>query len=146
MARPLCALPFALFMLAAPVRAPAQDAPQRGPLGEALHKCMFNRPCNWTGHATIGAGIVFGLRELNVKAGYAAIVSSLVWVGKELRDERKWGNVLGTTDSNGDLLSGVLGAWIAYTVVHMRENRTPALTITRDADRRTRVAVKLPAF
>ena len=146
MSRPLIALPLAALMLAAPVRAVAQDAPHRGPVGEALHKCMFNRTCNWTGHSTIGAGIVVGLHELNVKAEYAAVLSSLVWVGKELRDDRKWGNVLGTPDSNGDLISGVLGAWVAYGFVRLHERKAQRLTITRDADRRTTVEVRLPTF
>jgi hypothetical protein len=146
MPRPLIVLPLALVMLAAPARTQAQNAPDRGPVGEALHKCMFNRPCNWTGHATLGAGIVLGLHQLNVKAEYAAILSSLVWVGKELRDERKWGDVLGTPDSNGDLLSGVLGAWVTWGLVRLHERGTPRLTITRDTDRRTTVEVKLPSF
>jgi hypothetical protein len=144
MPRPLIALPLAWLMLAVPLRVQAQAGPQRGRVGEAVHRCVFNRPCNWTGHATIGAGIVLGLHELNVKAEYAAAVSALVWLGKELRDDAKWGGVLGTSDSNGDLLSGLFGTYVAYRVVRAHE-RAARLAITRNPDRGTKIEVKLPA-
>jgi hypothetical protein len=143
MPRPLIALPLAVFLMAAPVRAQAQGAPTRSPVGEALHRCVFNRPCNWVGHASIGAGIVVGLHKLHVRTEYAAALSALVWVGKELRDEAKWGGVLGTTDSMGDLASGVLGAWVAYRLVRRHDEGGPLLAVTRDAERRTNVEVKL---
>ena len=143
MQRSLIVLPMVLFMLAAPVRAQEAGVQERSAVGAALHKCMFNKPCNWTGHATIGAGIVFGLHKLNVKAEYAAVASALVWVGKELRDEAKWGNVLGTTDSTGDLLSGLAGAYLAYRIIRAHDRQPPLLTLNRDADGATTVRVRL---
>ncbi len=104
-----------LVCLSSPAAAvQAADPPERSTMGQAVHWCVFNRPCNWTGHAAIAAGVVWGLRQVDVRPEYAAAVAALVFVGKELRDEAKWGQVLGTPDSMGDLLSGVAGAYLGY--------------------------------
>jgi hypothetical protein len=103
-----------VLAFAATGRASAQAAPVRSPVGQAVHWCVFNRPCNWTGHATIAGGIVWGLSRADVKPEIAATLAALVFVGKEVRDDRKWGNVLGTPDSMGDLLSGLAGAYVGY--------------------------------
>lgn len=85
-----------------------------GTVGEAVHWCTFERACNWSAHASIAAGIVWGLRRADVGPELAATVAALVFVGKEIRDDAKWGGVLGTRDSMADMLSGVLGAYVGY--------------------------------
>jgi hypothetical protein len=89
-----------------------------------IHRCIFNRPCNWTSHAAIASGVVFGLHELKVRSEYALAASALLYIGKEVRDHLKWGNVLGTYDSNGDVVSGVLGAYISYRLVKHMERKS----------------------
>jgi len=127
----LSALSVAVVLVCMATPAAARQAagtPERGAMGEAVHWCVFNRPCNWTGHATIAAGVVWGLRRMDVRPEYAAVFAALVFVGKELRDHRKWGHVLGTPDSMGDLLSGVAGAYLGYRL--FGEKRRTTLVVT----------------
>lgn len=110
-------------------RASAQ-APTRSTMGQAVHWCTFNRACNWSGHATIATGIVWGLSRAEVKPEVAAVAAALVFVGKEVRDDRKWGNVLGSADSMGDLLSGLAGAYVGYRLFHVgRKGGAPPVTV-----------------
>jgi hypothetical protein len=119
---------FAVLVLFVPVRSSAQESAnaERVPavaaerptmVGEAMHWCIFNRPCNWAGHATIALGVTYGLSRLDVPRGYAAGAAALLFVGKEFRDQAKWGNVLGTPDSIGDMLSGIAGATVGYLLL-----------------------------
>jgi len=129
-----------LVCLPAPAAARQAAGPQeRSTVGDAVHWCVFNRPCNWTGHAAIAAGVVWGLRRVDVRPEYAAVVAALVFVGKEVRDHRKWGHVLGTPDSMGDLLSGVAGAYVGYRL--FGETRRTSLVVT--PDRGTTVGVRI---
>lgn len=118
----------AVLVLFVPVRSSAQEAAnaERAPVGakerptlvgEAMHWCIFNRPCNWASHATIALGVTYGLSRLDVPRGYAAGAAALLFVGKEFRDQAKWGNVLGTSDSVGDMLSGIAGAAMGYLLL-----------------------------
>jgi hypothetical protein len=117
----------AVLVLFAPVRSSAQERAnaERAPVtterptlvGEAMHWCIFNRPCNWMSHATIALGVTYGLSRLDVPSGYAAGAAALLFVGKEFRDQAKWGNVLGTPDSMGDMLSGIAGATVGYLLL-----------------------------
>jgi hypothetical protein len=148
------ALPLAWLALSVPVRVDAQarteaasanvpvttEEARRGVIAEAWHRCVFNRPCNWTGHATLAMGVVWGLDRLSVRTDVAAIAAALVFVGKEVRDDRKWGHVLGSTDSMGDMLSGFLGAYVGYRL--FRERRRNVLLATDAA--RTTVTVRIP--
>jgi hypothetical protein len=111
----------ALSCLAAPVSAQIEIIER--PIDEAVHWCAFRRPCNWTSHAAIGAGIVVGLHALDVKPEYAAAASALFYIGKEVRDHAKWGNVLGTLDSNIDMATGVAGAVTGWFLT--RDRRHP---------------------
>jgi hypothetical protein len=144
--RPLVALPLAALLLFAPgqgsAQARARVAPERGAVGEAVHWCMFNRPCNWSSHATIAAGIVWGLRRVDVAPEHAAAVAALVFVGKEVRDHLKWGNVLGTPDSMGDMVSGFVGAYVGYRLF---ARRTPVqLVVTPDRGTTVGLQVRTP--
>jgi hypothetical protein len=115
---PLAAVWFGVALsLAGVVPAMAQIVDDRSGVGDAVHWCLFNRPCNWSGHASIATGIVWGLRRADVKAEFAAVAAALVFLGKEVRDDMKWGNVLGTADSMGDLVSGFAGAYLGYRLV-----------------------------
>lgn len=96
---------------------PLQAQDVWGAVGDASHWCMFNTPCNWTSHFTIGYATTHALHRVGVPRPVASGASALMWVAKEIRDDRKWGNVLGTPDSNGDIISGVLGALLAYHVL-----------------------------
>jgi hypothetical protein len=118
----------AVLVLFVPVRSSAQErvraerepvrATERPTLvGDAMHWCIFNRPCNWAGHASIALGVTYGLNRLDVPREYAAGAAALVFVGKELRDHAKWGNVWGTPDSVGDMLSGFAGATVGYLLL-----------------------------
>ena len=110
--------------------ATAQSSTNRSEVRQAVHWCLFNRACNWSGHATIATGIVWGLSRAELRPEYAALAAALVFVGKEFRDDRKWGNVLGSTDSMGDLLSGVAGAYLGYRLFHRSEQRTrPSVSV-----------------
>lgn len=115
--KPLLSLCIALVAFCAPGTVQAQarnEGHTLGPVvGGALHWCTFNRPCNWTGHATIALGVVYGLRKLDVAPEVAAGSAVLLFVGKEIRDHMKWGD-FGSTDSIGDLAAGVLGALVGY--------------------------------
>jgi hypothetical protein len=82
-------------------------------VGRVVHDCTFSRPCNWGSHAVIAFSTAYVLRELHVPAPAAAGAAMLLYVGKEVRDHLKW-RVLGSADSNGDLLSGCAGALLAY--------------------------------
>jgi hypothetical protein len=127
--RPLAA--FALVVLAGyatPVSAQI-DALER-PIDAAVQWCMFNRACNWTSHASIGAGIVVGLKALGVKPQYGAAASALFYIGKEIRDDAKWGNVLGTFDSNMDMAFGVAGAFTGWLLARDRPARNPPVELT----------------
>jgi hypothetical protein len=112
-------------------------------LGRTMHACTFNRPCNWTAHAAIAFGATYGLRALHVPTAWAAGTAALLFVGKELRDQMKWG-VLGTADSNGDLVSGLAGALLAYHVSRHSRMAT-RLAIAVDAQGRAQLAVRLRA-
>ena len=104
------------------------------PAAAAFDFCAFNRPCNWASHAAIAFGAAWLLHhQLDVPAAAAAGAAALFYVGKELRDHMRWG-VLGSTDSNGDILSGCAGALLAYY-----------LALRPQADRHARVAVELGA-
>jgi hypothetical protein len=121
--------------------AAAQAAPTRSAMGDAVHWCTFNRPCNWGSHATIATGIVWGLSRLDVKPEYAAVTAALFFVGKEVRDHQKWGHVLGTPDSMVDMLSGVAGAYFGYRLFGGR-TATP-LTISVGEGRETTVGIQI---
>jgi len=114
----------------------------RGIVAEAYHRCVFNRPCNWSGHATIALGVVWGLDRLHVRTDVAAIAAALVFVGKEVRDERKWGDVLGTPDSMGDMLSGFIGAYVGYRL--FREQERPVLVDMTPSGPTVTVRIPLP--
>lgn len=118
----------AVLVLFIPVRSSAQERVRSEPppppaierptlVGEAVHWCIFNRPCNWTSHGAIALGVTYGLNRLAVPRGYAAGAAALLFVGKEFRDQAKWGNVLGTPDSMGDMLSGIAGAALGYLLL-----------------------------
>jgi len=111
-------------------------------IGQAMHWCLFNRPCNWTSHASIATGIVYGLDRLNIRTEYAAAFAALVFVGKEVRDHLKWGDVLGSPDSMGDMLSGFIGASAGYLLFRDRPRSPLALDVSADGG--TRVGVRLP--
>lgn len=84
------------------------------PATAAFDFCAFNRPCNWTSHAAIAFGAAWLLHHrLHVPEAAAAGAAALFYVGKEIRDHMRWG-VLGSEDSNGDILSGCAGALLAY--------------------------------
>ena len=150
------ALPLAWLALGVPARIAAQTrmdatsanipmsttASERSVVAEAYHRCVFNRPCNWTGHATIALGVVWGLDRLHVRTDVAAIAAALVFVGKEVRDHRKWGDVLGTPDSMGDMVSGFVGAYIGYRL--FRERERPVLVGTTAAGPTVTVRIPLP--
>jgi hypothetical protein len=111
--RPLAALvAVVLAGFATPVSAQI-DALER-PIDDAVQWCMFHRACNWTSHASIGTGLVVGLHAVGVKPQYAALASALFYIGKEIRDDAKWGDVLGTFDSNMDMAFGVAGAFAGW--------------------------------
>jgi hypothetical protein len=132
----------AVLVLSVPVRSSAQERVRSEPapsqaterptlVGEAVHWCVFNRPCNWTSHASIALGVTYGLSRLDVPRGYAAGAAALLFVGKEFRDQAKWGNVLGTPDSMGDMLSGIAGATVGYLL--LREVSRPVeLAVTEE--------------
>ncbi|MGH7502121.1 MAG: hypothetical protein ACREL7_10225 [Longimicrobiales bacterium] len=123
--KPLSAVAILVVLMFTAVEpATAQSSTNRSDVGQAVHWCLFNRPCNWSGHATIATGIVWGLSRAELRPEYAAVAAALVFVGKEFRDDRKWGNVLGSADSMGDLLSGVAGAYLGYRLFHRSEKRS----------------------
>jgi len=103
------------------------------PVSAAFEFCTFNRPCNWASHATIAFGAAYVLHRLDIPDAAAAGAAALFYVGKEIRDHMRWG-VLGSTDSNGDILSGCAGALLAYY-----------LALRPRADRHAHVAVELGA-
>jgi hypothetical protein len=116
-------------------QASAQAPPAPTGVRHAFHWCLANRPCNWSSHATIAGGIVWGLSRVEVKPELAALAAALVFVGKEVRDDRKWGNVLGSTDSMGDLLSGVAGAYVGYRLFgHTRNQGLPPVMVNMNAE------------
>jgi hypothetical protein len=124
------------------VPAPPVVAP-RSAAGEALHWCIFNRPCNWSAHASIAMGVVWGLDRMHVRTEYAAAAAALLFLGKEVRDDRKWGHVLGTPDSMGDMLSGFAGAYVGYRLFRDRGGRRATLAITPTS---ASVTVKVPGL
>ncbi|MDH3223345.1 MAG: hypothetical protein OEO23_06485 [Gemmatimonadota bacterium] len=117
------ALLFGSFVGAGVGAAPIQAQDVWGAMGDASHWCMFNRSCNWASHFTIGYTAAQALHKAGLPRPVAAGASSLIWVAKEIRDHRKWGNVLGTADSNGDIVSGVLGAFLAYRMMAPHDDR-----------------------
>jgi len=125
------ALGLALASLGNATDARAQALPQ--PFAAAFDFCAFNRPCNWASHAAIAFGAAYLLHRLDVPEAAAAGAAALFYVGKEIRDHMRWG-VLGSTDSNGDILSGCAGALLAYY-----------LALRPRADRHAHVAVELGA-
>jgi hypothetical protein len=66
---------------------------------------------------------------VGVKPQYAALASALFYIGKEIRDDAKWGDVLGTFDSNMDMAFGVAGAVTGWLLTRERP-REPALDLT----------------
>lgn len=116
----------AALLLLAPVRSAAQqtrapvDVTEPTLVGGAVHWCIFNRPCNWASHASIALGIAYGMDRLGAPPRYAAGAAALVFIAKEIRDDRKWGNVLGTPDSMGDMLSGFVGASVGFVLLRDR--------------------------
>jgi hypothetical protein len=147
--KPLTLSVAALLLCMGSVRAEAQVSQTPTPasneshtIGHAVHWCVFNRPCNWTGHASIAFGVVWGLDRMNVPTKYAAAASALLFFGKEVRDDLKWGHVLGTTDSMGDMLSGFAGAAAGYVLFH---DTKPPVEFAVQADGATTVGVRLPA-
>jgi hypothetical protein len=132
----------AVLVLFVPVRSSAQERVRAGTepvsaterptlVGDAMHWCIFNRPCNWASHATIALGVTYGLSRLDVPREYAAGAAALLFVGKELRDHAKWGDVWGTPDSVGDMLSGFAGATVGYLL--LRETSRPVdLVVTEE--------------
>ncbi len=125
------ALGFALASLGTATHASAQTF--LPPVAAAFDFCAFNRPCNWASHAAIAFGMANLLHRLDVPEAAAAGAAALFYVGKEIRDHVRWG-VLGSTDSNGDILSGCAGALLAYYLV-----------LRPEADRHPRIAVELGA-
>ncbi len=85
-------------------------------VGRAVHQCTFTRACNWGSHALIAFGATYALHELELPIAAAAGTAALLYVGKEVRDHLRWG-VIGSADSNGDILSGWAGALIAYYMI-----------------------------
>src|SRR5690606_21989403 len=123
------ALGFALASLGTATHASAQTF--LPPVAAAF--CAFNRACNWASHAAIAFGMANLLHRLDVPEAAAAGAAALFYVGKEIRDHVRWG-VLGSTDSNGDILSGCAGALLAYYLV-----------LRPEGDRHPRIAVELGA-
>ena len=122
--RPLAALvAVVLAGFATPVT--AQIGALERPIADAVHWCTFHRACNWTSHASIGTGIVVGLHAVGVKPQYAAVASALFYIGKEVREEAEWGGVIGTFDSNMDMVTGVVGAFAGWLLTHERPRDVP---------------------
>ncbi len=134
-------LALGFLIVARPERTTAQAAGNL--LTQAVHDCTFARPCNWTSHALIAFGTTYLLHRLRVPAPAAAGAAALLYVGKEVRDHLKWG-VLGSADSNGDLLSGCAGALIAFYAVNPSFRESVA-AITLEVRERTWLTVKLYA-
>jgi len=112
-------------------------------LTQALHDCTFTRPCNWSSHALIAFGGTYALHKLGVPKEAAAGAAALLFVGKEVRDHLKW-RVLGSPDSNGDMISGCAGALLAYFVLQ-RSDRAVMRGIMIDVRERNWLTITLAA-
>lgn len=66
-----------------------------------------------------------------------------MFVGKEIRDQMKWG-VLGSADSNGDLVSGLAGSLLAYYLSH-RSMPATGFAVAFNAEGRTQLGIRLRA-
>jgi len=100
------------------------EAQEYGVLGAPGHWCTFNRTCNWTAHASIAFGTTYALHKLDVPLHFAAGAGAALFLGKEIRDHRKWGDFW-TFDSLVDLGTGVAGAGIAYWLLKPDESAMP---------------------
>jgi hypothetical protein len=111
--RAALALAASITVLGWPLRAAAQSPFQIAT--DAFRYCTMTQPCNWSSHALIAFSATHALKYLQVPLPVAAGTAALFYVGKEVRDHLKWG-VLGSADSNGDMVSGCAGALIAYLI------------------------------
>ena len=136
------ALGLALASLATATHAGAQDLLL--PAAAVYDFCAFNRPCNWASHAAIAFGAAWLLHQrLDVPEAAAAGAAALFYVGKEIRDHMRWG-VLGSEDSNGDILSGCAGALLAYYLAR-RPQTDPHARVAVELGAPTRFMIQIDA-
>lgn len=98
-----------------------------------MEKCQFQTICNRLQHGIAAAGIVVAADVFNIPPELGIAASTVLYIGKELRDNHKWPGTWGSRDSIGDIIAPVFSAVFTTMVIraiHRHSRRTVPVVVT----------------